>query len=436
MKSMLAAGQTVYTQEQNLPCQVVRYLGGGSQGEVYLAELSGKEMALKWYFPAAASQEQLKALKNLIQKGSPHSAFLWPLAVVHLPRKKGFGYVMPVREARFKSIVDLMKGRISPSFDTLISASLELVQSYLRLHSQGFCYRDISFGNVFFDPHSGEVLICDNDNVGIDGAASAGVIGTPRFMAPEIVTGQAQPSTQTDLFSLAALLFYLFIVHHPLEGAREAAIHCFDLPAMTRLYGREAVFIFDPQDESNRPVPGLHDNALVFWPLYPRFLRAIFTKAFTAGLHDPLHGRVRESEWRAALVRLRDALFACPVCGAENFYDEDESGQSLKCWSCQSHLQIPFRLVTRQGTTLLNADTRLYAHHLDAGAPYDFSTVLAEIVPHPQDKNKRGLKNLSGATWQVTAGSGAQQALPSGRSVSLVDGLRINFGTSEGEVCE
>ena len=42
-------------------------------------------------------------------------------------------------------------------------------------------------------------------------------------MAPEIVRGQAKASTETDLFSLAVLLFYMLFMHHPLEGAREAA---------------------------------------------------------------------------------------------------------------------------------------------------------------------------------------------------------------------
>jgi serine/threonine protein kinase len=50
-------------------------------------------------------------------------------------------------------------------------------------------------------------LIADNDNVSVDGAGVLGVLGTPRFMAPEIVRGETVPSTQTDLFSLSVLIF-------------------------------------------------------------------------------------------------------------------------------------------------------------------------------------------------------------------------------------
>src|ERR1051325_1345529 len=97
---------------------------------------------------------------------------------------------------RFRSIVDLMKRRIEPSFRALATAGLELANSYLQLHARGLCYRDISFGNAFFDPYTGEILICDNDNVTVDNQSHSAVYGTPRFMAPEIVRGEPVPSTQ------------------------------------------------------------------------------------------------------------------------------------------------------------------------------------------------------------------------------------------------
>jgi DNA-binding helix-hairpin-helix protein with protein kinase domain len=329
-----------------------------------------------------------------------------------------------------------MKRRIEPTFRALATAGLELAHSYLQLHAKGLCYRDISFGNVFFDPDTGEVLICDNDNVGVDGEAHAGVLGTPRFMAPEVVRGEALPSTQTDLFSLSVLLFYMFMVHHPLEGAREAALKCLDLPAMTRLYGTEPRFVFDPHDDSNRPVPGLHDNALAFWPIYPQFLRDLFTRAFTDGIRDPQHGRVRESEWRAAMVRLRDALVYCAGCGAENFYDADAlkaRGRPGACWACRAAVQLPARIRIGRNVVMLNHDAQLFPHHLDDQRLYDFSRPAAAVARHPADPTVWGLRNVSDEKW-VVAGSGGTLEVGPGRSVTLVPGTRIHFGRVEGEV--
>lgn len=290
---------------------------------------------------------------------------------------------MPLREPRYKGISDLMKRRIDPTFHALATAGFELAHSFLQLHSKGLCYRDISFGNILFDPDSGEILICDNDNVSVDGAIEGGILGTPRFMAPEIVRGDVYPTTQTDLYSLAVLLFYIFVVHHPLEGQKELSIHSFDLPAMTRLYGTEPVFIYDPDDTSNRPVQGFHDNALYFWPIYPQFLRDLFLKAFTDGICDPAHGRVREGEWRAAMIQLRDAILYCHACVNENYYDAARVSKGLNgiCWQCNKRLKLPFRMRLGKHVVMLNHDTQLFPHHVDDLSLYDFSRPVAAGVP-------------------------------------------------------
>lgn len=151
---------------------------------------------------------------------------------------------------------------------------------YQKLHTMGYSYRDISFGNMFFDPDTGDVLICDNDNVSANGIDNSSVYGTPRFMAPEIVMGQAKPSRNTDLYSLAVLLFYMFMMGHPLEGKLEAEIKCMDIHAMNKLYGKNPIFIYDPNDKSNRPVKGYQDNVIIYWELYPQVIRDLFIKSF------------------------------------------------------------------------------------------------------------------------------------------------------------
>ena len=444
MNQLLKPGQIINTQFAAGECSVEKFLGSGTQGEVYQAAWASQPVALKWYFPHYVQQDThlRQRITQIIQFRPPSDRFLWPLEVAFQPDElKTFGYLMPLREARFKGMADLMTRQIEPSFQALVTAGIELADSYLKLHGEGLCYRDISFGNVFFDPLSGEVRICDNDNVDINHTAGA-IGGTMRFMAPEIVRGEAAPDTQTDLFSLAVLLFYLLLNHHPLEGKRESAIRCFDLPAMTKLYGKEPLFIFDPQDESNRPVPGEHDNAIAFWAIYPEFLRKLFTRAFTDGIHDALHGRVREGEWRTALVRLRDAIFYCPHCHAENFYDGDAlraTRQAPPCWSCQQAVQLPPRLrIQQKGETLvvmLNHNAKLFPAQLDNSRPFDLNAQpVAGVTQHPANPQVWGLQNLSSEKWVVTTSDGNVRDVAPGRSVTLAPATRINFGTSEGEI--
>jgi hypothetical protein len=70
--------------------------------------------------------EQQQNLQTLISKGAPNLQFLWPMQLATAPNIPGFGYIMPLREPRYKSIVDLMKRRIEPSFRALSTTGLQL----------------------------------------------------------------------------------------------------------------------------------------------------------------------------------------------------------------------------------------------------------------------------------------------------------------------
>jgi len=419
-------------------CIVQNFLGSGGQGEVYQVDVAGHLMAVKWYFAHQATLEQRGIIETLIKKGRPNDKFLWPVDIVSDPDSHSFGYLMPLRDEHFKGIVDLMGSKVDPSFRVLTTLGFELADSFLKLHAGGLCYRDISFGNIFFESENGNVLICDNDNVTLDGAGTGGVYGTPRFMAPEIVKMEAPPNTQTDLFSLAVLMFYIFCIHHPLEGKKEYQIHCLDAPAMTKLYGTEPVFIFDPQNDSNRPVFGIHDTVLAFWKVYPESLRKLFTKAFTLGIIDAKNGRVRESEWRAIMVQLRDSIFYCSKCGFENFYDAEvikaSSGKSSICWKCQSQLQLPMRIRIAKNIVMLNHNTKLFPHHIDDQRTFDFVLPVAEVSQHPQKPDVWGLKNVSDTRWSMTLSDGTIKDVDPQRTAPLAIGVRINFGKFEGEI--
>jgi len=445
MNELLQPGQTVHTHYSGEPCRVERFLGGGGQGEVYRAQWCGDSFALKWYFPQTATREQNIALQKLIQQHRPPSErFLWPLDLALSKEVRGFGYLMRLREPRYKSLFDLVTQRIDPTFMALSTAAIQLTDSFHKLHADGLCYRDISFGNAFFDPDTGEVLICDNDNVAENRSPVTGVLGTPDFMAPELVRMEALPGRQTDLFSLAVLLFYMFCNSHPLVGKRILAIRSWDYPARKRMFGEQPLFIFDPRDDSNAavdraldPYGEAGDNALATWPLYPQFLRDLFTKAFTSGVRDADHGRVTEGEWKFTLGSLQDGLFACG-CGKQNFFDPsllDSSSRYHKaCWSCGQIPPLPLRLCTGKLAILLSVGTRLVAHQLDDHSNFDDDAPIAEVVRHPTNQSVLGLKNLTEGRWTATTADGSMKDIEPGKSIVLSPRTQIAFGRQSGEI--
>lgn len=430
MDGQLKCG-TVLTSESGNRYTVEKLLGSGGQGEVYSVIADHKTYALKWYYKNTATKNQKEILDNLIQSGQPDPSFLWPQDMIFRAYGESFGYIMPLRPGNYKSIVDMMKRKAEPSFYCLCKAAYNLTKGYNALHGKGYSYRDISFGNVFFDPDTGDVLICDNDNVSYNGAKT-GIYGTPRFMAPEIVVGKAKPSRNTDLFSLAVLLFYMFMLNHPLEGRREAQIKCMDIHAMNQLYGTDPLFIFDPDNRDNRPLAGYQDNAIIFWDLYPQQLKELFTASFTVGLQQP-NRRITESKWLETFANLMSGIMICPYCGAEVFYDvyKEANGVMHTCWGCQKAVPVPSRLVIGRSTILLMSNTKIYKHHIDGD--HDMETVVGEVVQNPNNPNLWGIKNLTKENWTYIKADGTQIPITEGRSAAIAKDTKIDFGQLTGE---
>jgi eukaryotic-like serine/threonine-protein kinase len=147
---------------------------------------------------------------------------------------------------------------------------------------------------------------------------------------------------------------------------------------------------------------------------------------------------VQEGQWRVDMVRLRDTIFYCSSCKAENFYDVDalriSGGKPTTCWCCGQRLVLPFRIRLGKHIVMLNHDTKLYPHHIEPQKRYDFSKPVAEVSRHPTNPNLWGLKNLSSEKWVAEKPDGTIQEVEVGRSLTLASGTKIHFGSSQGEI--
>lgn len=432
---MLDPGTVLHT-EDGEAVTVVELLGAGGQGEVYRVRGARGESALKWYYPAAGNEQQRRIVEGLVSRDFDDPRFLWPQQLVADEASGLFGYLMGLRPDRFKKLPQLFSHQVPTTLRARLMAAVHMVEGYKALHSQGVAYRDISWGNVFIDPSDGAVLICDNDNAVPENEA-AGISGTMKFMAPELIRRDpgAKPSTQTDLHALAVLLFMLLMNHHPLEGRLELAIRCKDEAAERRLYGDRPVFVFDPADDSNRPDPYEQAGVRANWAVTPPVLRGLFEQNFTEGLHDPGR-RVRESQWRNALGQVLDTVVDCASCGRANM-TEPASTRSRPCWSCRTPLVLPARLVVTTAsprvarTVRLGRTARLFRHHLVAEpSRHDFTdgAVVARIGENPNRPGQYGLTNESGREWTGRRTDGRPLQVPPQRTVPLLDGLRLDLG--------
>ena len=391
---------------------VIKELGRGGQGIVYLVEVCGEKKALKWYLNAP-DDKFYRNLDHNIVSGAPSEAFLWP---EYLTEKQNgsYGYIMKLRPQNYYEFGNFLLAKITfKSFTAMLSAAMKICNGFMMLHRFGYSYQDLNDGNFFIDPQTGDVLICDNDNVMPQGEKS-GIMGKARYMAPEIVAGGI-PDKYSDRFSLSVILFMLFYGNHPFEGAKVVACPCMTESFEKRFYGSEALFIYDPNDKSNLPVRGIHQNVIRRWPVFPKLLHDTFTTEFSQEKLKTPNSRMIEQNWEKVISQVRDSLVVCPHCGEETFTDVGLA--SCKCMNCGAEIDLSRRLVFSNRSLPLTNKTAIY---LDNDNKPD-GMVIVDNTGFPL------IKNVSSETWTVETPSGKIKIVNPQEIIPIKKGLKISF---------
>ncbi len=413
--------------------KVVRLLGQGGQGAVYEVESNGNKYALKWYLPEYLKQINQKAFYNNLadnyKAGKPSEDFLWPLAISEY-KDNSFGYLMELRPKRFIGFNLLLnaKQRFS-KFSTIIKAARNITKAFQELHRKGYSYQDINDGNFFVDVKTGDVLICDNDNVAPYGKW-LGMIGKDRYMAPEVVMGQKHPDMETDLYSLSVVLFMMFFIAHPLEGEAVHKCPCLTTKFIRKLYAEKAVFVYDPNNDTNRPIRGIDNNVITFWNYYPETIKTMFSRAFTEGLYNASY-RVRENEWIDCFDKMEDSLICCPKCGNEQFYNYTESNeQYIVCEDCGVKYNKPFVIQGKSFQIPIQKGNDIYGRQLHI-ENYDKIASVVESTKHP---GLYGIKNLVDLEIHAKLPNGKEVTAINDQIIPLFDGTIINIENKEFEI--
>lgn len=208
---------------------------------------------------------------------------------------------------------------------THLQICLAISRAVRRLHMAGLAHSDLSYKNVLVDPTRGKACLIDIDGLVVPGKFPPDVVGTPDFIAPEVIATQSLPkddvsrvlpSRTTDRHALAVLIYMYLFFRHPLRGRKVCD------PDPTRDeelgMGAQALFVEHPTDASNRVRPqDLRAQALPWgdpakrpYTMAGPLLTALFDRAFIDGLHAP-DKRPSAADWENALVRSMDMIQPC-----------------------------------------------------------------------------------------------------------------------------
>jgi hypothetical protein len=443
-------------------------LASGAEKTAFLTH-DGRDVVAFYFGTLRDRAERVERLRRIITSYDPargpaadywRAAFCWPTAMVdgahavphdfarqHSLAQPALGVVMPVyRDAFFMRdrfgnrvekevrwftgrkagalVVDAEKG----SLLTRLQVCLRLARAVRRLHFAGLAHSDLSNRNVLVDLRAGDACVIDIDALVVPGIAPPTVLGTPGYMAPEVVAGRALPSIETDRHALAVLFYELLLQRHPLRGRLVHSTRSAEADEQLSM-GTKALFIehrSDPRNPSADPIT-VPVDAL------GAPLSALMRRAFEEGLHTPSR-RPDAVEWEDVLYRTLERLVPTP--SGRSWIILPEHGAAVDPWSGERLHRLPPVLRAGRGTgdawrddgltTALFHHRTLHEWHVrtDTRPTEDVSREpVAYVAFHEQ---AWWLVNLTDRAWHVADGTIVGRNGP----LRLTDGLEVRVASA------
>ncbi len=209
---------------------VIRELGKGASGKVYLAEdpFAKRKVAIKVAFP--------EALKNNEDGAFYKSMFLNEAS---LAGKLNHPHIVQIYDAVVEDqcsyiVMEYVEGGTLEKFcqpETLLEIRevaeiiFKCVRALAFAQRLGLTHRDLKPGNILHNEGT-EIKIADF-GAAINRVSDRTMItnvGSPAYMAPELVTGGTEASHLTDIYALGVVMYYLLTARLPFAGANTMSV--------------------------------------------------------------------------------------------------------------------------------------------------------------------------------------------------------------------
>ena len=328
-----------------------------------------------------------------------------------------------------------------------------------KMHMMGLAHSDLSYKNVLVDPAGGRACVIDVDGLVVPGKYPPDVVGTPDFIAPEVVMTshlskenpqRKLPQRETDQHALAVLLYMYLLYRHPLRGGKVHDVDD-DIRDESLSMGEKALFVEHPSDASNRikvadakpaEFPWADTSKLPYTVTGP-YLSPLFFQAFVTGLHEPSL-RPSANDWETALIKTVDLIQPChnKAC-TQKWYVFDNSTKPC-CPFCRTpyngKLPVLNLYSSRQKGSYRPDNHRLMVWTGQSLFLWHVNNLITPNERLTQDQKKRvAYFVLHNATWWLVNEQlpdlmdlSTKTLIPMGGKVELKDGLQILLAKGEG----
>ncbi|HEV8128648.1 MAG TPA: protein kinase [Candidatus Eisenbacteria bacterium] len=216
--------------------QVLEQLGEGTMGVVYRAHDSSldRDVALK-ILPQELAEDDSR-LRRFHREARALATVQHPsVAMIHGLEQSGSTHFLVLELIPGNTLEERLRTGPLPVTEAL-RAARQIAEGLAAAHAQGIVHRDLKPANVKIDG-SGRVKVLDfglakaltSDKTGPaaldatvdDGTAAGVIVGTPRYMSPEQLRGEAT-DPRSDLWALGCVLFELLTGRPAFDATRSA----------------------------------------------------------------------------------------------------------------------------------------------------------------------------------------------------------------------
>ncbi|MGW4961869.1 serine/threonine-protein kinase [Nonomuraea sp. NPDC004186] len=205
------------------PYHLIRVLGEGGQGKVYLAVApQGSRVAVKVLHPGTVLDEQSRRRfmreADLAQRVAPFCT----ARVLDAGVLDGRAYLVSeyVPGVSLETLVNTEGPRSGSSLDRLAVTTLTALAA---IHRAGIVHRDFKPSNVLLGPEGPVVIDFGIARMAEQSTTGSGLVGTPAYMAPEQLNG-VPASAASDVFAWAATMVFAATGGRAFRGDTPAAV--------------------------------------------------------------------------------------------------------------------------------------------------------------------------------------------------------------------
>jgi len=222
-------GVTSFTAAAEQRYEIQNELGRGGMGLVYRARDTRLDRDVAIKVLRTTSAEEAARLEQEAQAAATlnHSGI-----VTVYDFEVGFGgYFIAMEYVPGEPLDRLLRTEPSRVRDNLTGILLQLAEAVSYAHQHRVIHRDLKPGNMLLTAH-GQVKILDFGiaaRLDRENEASSGVCGTPFYMAPEQIRGEA-PTPATDIYAFGTTAFHLATGRPPFARGNVIEAHLKEAP--------------------------------------------------------------------------------------------------------------------------------------------------------------------------------------------------------------